>query len=428
MNWEEVLSDSKLWKMARRKLVLLIVFIVGLIFGLFHLNEVSAIASRAVSLFSPFLVGVAFAFVMNILVRLLEEKVFRPLNRTGWKIWFKIRRTVSVLLSFTILCVFLTIIIVFIIPEFISSLHFFSDNLPSYVKQFSHWLTETINRFDFDQGSEAQALFQIDWAKPLEKITQTVSDLAGSLVTFTISVASGIVSFVLSVIFSIYILFGKEKLLRNLRRVLYAFFTKERAQHLVAVGSLANRIFSGFVTGQMTEAVIIGTLCYIGMMIMGLPYALLISVVISLTSLVPILGAYLGGAVGAFVLLMIDPVYSLWFLIFLVLLQQFEGNVIYPRVVGSSIGLPGLWVMLAILICGNLFGVPGILIGVPLFSVFYTLLRQETELRLRRKKLTEQEIMGEPVDLTADAMEEPLPEPDAEQGEEKAELPRDKES
>lgn len=409
MNWEEVLSDSKLWKMVRRKLLLIIVFTVGLIFGLFHLDEVSGILSRVISLFSPFLVGIAFAFVMNILVRLLEEKIFRPLNRRDWKVWKKVQRAVSILLAFAILSVFMTIIIVFIIPEFISSLHFFSDNLPGYVKQFSHWLTETISRFDFAQDPETQALFQIDWSKPLEKITQTVSNLAGSLVTFTISVASGIISFILSVIFSIYLLFSKEKLLRNVRRVLYAFFPKERAQHMVAVGSLANRIFSGFVTGQMTEAIIIGTLCYIGMMVMGLPYALLISVVISMTSLVPILGAYLGGAVGAFVLLMIDPIYSLWFLVFLVLLQQFEGNVIYPRVVGSSIGLPGLWVMLAILICGNLFGVTGILLGVPLFSVFYSLLRQETELRLRQKKLTENEVMGEPDELTADAIEEPLP-------------------
>ncbi|WP_101697634.1 AI-2E family transporter [Clostridium minihomine] len=394
MNWEEILSDPKLWKMIRRKLLFIILFTVGLIFALFHLDHVSSLVSYVLAVFGPFLVGICIAYVLNILVRIFEEKIFAPLNKKGWKFWLKIRRGISILLAFSVLSLFLNVIIVFIVPEFISSLHFFSDNLPSYIKQFSNWITEIVNRFN--QDASTQDLFKIDWTKPLERVTKTVSDLAGSLVSVTISVASGVISFILSIIFSIYLLFGKERLLRNIRRVLYAFFPKERVQKIVAVGSLANRIFKGFVTGQMTEAVIIGTLCYIGMMVMGLPYAILISVVISITSLVPILGAYLGGAVGAFVLLMIDPIYSLWFLIFLILLQQFEGNVIYPRVVGSSIGLPGLWVMLAILICGNLFGIGGILLGVPLFSVFYALLRQETALKLDEKGITEEEVMSVP--------------------------------
>ena len=413
MNWEEILSDPKLWKMIRRKLLFIILFTVGLIFALFHLDHVSSLISYVLAIFGPFLVGICIAYVLNILVRIFEEKIFAPLNKKGWKFWLKIRRGISILLAFSVLSLFLDVIIVFIVPEFISSLHFFSDNLPGYIKQFSNWITEIVNRFD--QDASTQNLFKIDWTKPLEKITQTVSDLAGSLVSVTISVASGVISFILSIIFSIYLLFGKERLLRNIRRVLYAFFPKERVQKIVAVGSLANRIFKGFVTGQMTEAVIIGTLCYIGMMIMGLPYAILISVVISITSLVPILGAYLGGAVGAFVLLMIDPVYSLWFLIFLILLQQFEGNVIYPRVVGSSIGLPGLWVMLAILICGNLFGIGGILLGVPLFSVFYALLRQETALKLDEKGITEEEVMSVPPII--------MPDPTGEAEESNVELP-----
>ena len=305
-------------------------------------------------------------------------------------------------------------------PEFISSLSFFSENLPAYVNQLSQWLTEVSKQFDWSK--ETQSLLKIDWTKPLERITSTISDVATSLVSATISVASGIISFVLSVIFSIYILFGKERLIRNIRRVLYAFLPREKAQRLVAVGVLTNRIFSGFVTGQMTEAVIIGSLCYIGMTVMGLPYAVMISVIISMTSLIPILGAYLGGAMGAFVLLMINPVYSLWFLIFLVLLQQFEGNVIYPRVVGNSIGLPGLWVMVAILLFGSLFGVIGILLGVPMFSVFYALLRQETELKLKEKEISEEEVMGKPpVEVPDPAAEKKAAESDEKSADKQAE-------
>lgn len=394
MNWEEILSDARLWKKIRGKLVFFITFTVGLIFVLFHIESVAALFSYILSLFWPLLVGIGVAYVVNVLVGVFEERIFYPLNQRGWKLWEKMRRGVSILCAFALLGLIIGLIIVYIVPEFIGSLSVFSDNLPAYVNQLSQWLTKLSNRFDWSQ--ETLNLLNIDWSKSLEKITQAVSDLAGSLLSVTISVASGVISFVLSVIFSIYLLFGKERLIRNVRRVLYAFLPKERAQRLIAVGTLSNHIFRGFVTGQMTEAIIIGTLCYIGMSAMRLPYAIMISVLISITSLIPILGAYLGAGVGAFVLLMINPLYSLWFLIFLVLLQQFEGNVIYPRVVGSSIGLPGIWVMVAILLCGNLFGIIGILLGVPLFSVFYALLRQGTEQKLKEREITEEEVMGKP--------------------------------
>lgn len=394
MNWEEILSDHKLWKMIRGKLIFFISFTVGLIFVLFHIENVSNVISYILSLFGPLLVGIGVAYVVNVLVRFFENKLFVPLNKKGWKLWLKFRRGICILLAFSFMSFVVWLIIVYIVPEFISSLSFFSENLPTYINQFSKWLTQMANEFDWSK--ETQSLLKVDWTKPMERVTQTVSDLATSLVSVTISVASGIISFVLSVIFSIYILFSKERLIRNIRRVMYAFLPKEKAQRMVAVGELTNKIFSGFVTGQMTEAVIIGSLCYIGMTVMNLPYAIMISVIISMTSFIPILGAYLGGAVGAFVLLMINPIYSLWFLIFLILLQQFEGNIIYPRVVGNSIGLPGLWVMIAILLCGNLFGILGILLGVPLFSVFYALLRQETELKLKEREITEEEVMGKP--------------------------------
>lgn len=426
MNWEEILSDARLWKKIRGKLVFFITFTVGLIFVLFHIESVAALLSFVLSLFSPLLVGIGVAYVVNVLVGFFEERIFYPLNQRGGKVWKKMRRGVSILCAFAFLGLLIGMIFIYIVPEFIGSLSVFSENLPAYVNQFSQWMTELSNRFDWSQ--ETLSLLNIDWSKSLEKITQTVSDLAGSLLSVTISVASGVISFVLSVIFSIYLLFGKERLIRNVRRVLYAFLPKERAQRLIAVGTLSNRIFRGFVTGQMTEAVIIGSLCYIGMSAMRLPYAIMISVLISMTSFIPILGAYLGAGVGAFVLLMINPFYSLCFLIFLVLLQQFEGNVIYPRVVGSSIGLPGIWVMVAILLGGNLFGIIGILLGVPLCSVFYALLRQGTEQKLKEKQITEEEVIGKPPIIVpqpaAGAADPPKAEPPKKEEKEDPVLPK----
>ena len=182
---------------------------------------------------------------------------------------------------------------------------------------------------------------------------------------------------------------GKEKLLRNLKRVLFAYQPEERAEKIVEIASLSNRIFTGFVTGQLLEAIILGVLCYIGMSIFGFSYPPLISTLVALTAIIPILGAYLGAGIGGFLLLLIDPMQCLWFLLFIVILQQIEGNVIYPRVVGTSIGLPGLWVLLAVVVCSDLFGVVGILLGVPAASVLYTLLRVNTTHRLRQKRIPE---------------------------------------
>ena len=263
-------------------------------------------------------------------------------------------------------------------------------NLPEYLRRLSVQVTAWMNELNITQ--DFINTIRIDWSAVISQATQFTTDFMGSLVNVTMSVASGVISLVLSIIFSIYMLIGKEKLTKNLKRVLYAYLPKEKARRTVEVATLSNRIFSGFVAGQLTEALIIGVLCYIGMSIIGFPYALLISSVVCITSVVPILGAYLGGAVGGFILLLIDPMKCLWFLISLVLLQQFEGNVIYPRVVGTMISLPGIWVLLAILVCGGILGIGGVLLGVPAASVVYTLIRTSTRDRLRKKRISDSEI------------------------------------
>ena len=200
------------------------------------------------------------------------------------------------------------------------------------------------------------------------------------------NVTSGIINFVMSIIFAIYMLAGKEKILHNIKRLLFAFLPSRYAERCIQVGALSNRIFAGFVSGQCTEALIIGCLCYLGMTILKMPYALLISTVIAVTSVIAIF--------GALILLFIKPITCLWFLIFIVALQNFEGNVIYPRVVGSSVGLPGIWVMLAIFVCGDLFGFVGVLMGVPTFSVIYALLKIVTAKRLKEKDIDDTQILS----------------------------------
>ena len=190
---------------------------------------------------------------------------------------------------------------------------------------------------------------------------------------------------VLSLVLAIYMLASKERLLRHLKKFIHAFSSTKWANRILKVGHLANVTFYHFIAGQFTEALIISVLCFIGMTLLSMPYALLISVIIGVTSLIPIFGAFIGTLPGAFIIFIIDPMQALWFIVFIIVLQQFEGNIIYPRVVGNSIGLSGLWVMLAMLIGGSTFGILGMLLGIPLFSVFYQLLSSTVKARLAKK-------------------------------------------
>lgn len=387
MKIEELINNRQLSQRLMRKIFVIILFTVALIFAMFNLDRLRDMSLSALGIAAPFLTGIAVAFVLNVLVRLYEEKVFAKLIRKPGQIWLKAQRGVSILLAFVTVCVIITCIILYVIPELVSSLQMFTDRAPGYIMDFSQRATELLEEMGITQ--EQLRAIQIDWNAVLSQISQYTGDVMSSLLSVFMDFTSGIITGILSLIFSVYMLAGKEKLLRNLKRVLFAYQPEERAEKIVEIASLSNRIFTGFVTGQLLEAIILGVLCYIGMSIFGFSYPPLISTLVGLTAIIPILGAYLGAGIGGFLLLLIDPMQCLWFLLFIVILQQIEGNVIYPRVVGTSIGLPGLWVLLAVVVCSDLFGVVGILLGVPAASVLYTLLRVNTTHRLRQKRIPE---------------------------------------
>ena len=201
------------------------------------------------------------------------------------------------------------------------------------------------------------------------------------------SVVSGIVSFLIGVVFSVYVLFQKEKLSVQAKKILYALLPEKKADRAVAIGKLSNQVFSSFLSGQCLEACILGAMFVIVMSILRMPYAMLIGIVIALTALIPIVGAFIGCAVGMFLIVMVSPVQAVWFLVLFLVIQQVEGNLIYPRVVGGSIGLPSMWVLAAVSVGGSLFGITGILIFIPLCSVCYALFRDFVHKRLRKRKV-----------------------------------------
>lgn len=390
MKLEDLLTNKNFTRNFFRKTLLLITLILLVVFCLFKSEIISAGLGTFFNAFKPFLLGICVAYVLNILVKLFENKVFAVFSRKGYPWWKRHGRIVCVFVSIGAVFALFACVLLFIIPELISSLKMLTDNVPMYVQSATQWLTKKLTEFHITTSQIK--LLKVDWSNLMTKATQMTTDFLGNIYNFTITFASGVFTFGMSMIFSIYMLSNKEKLIRSMRRVLYAFLPKKIAHNVIELSAITNKIFSGFVAGQLTESLIIGILCYIGMMILQLPYALLISSVLCVCTLLPLFGAYIGAFIGCMILLLIKPIYCVWFLIFLMCLQQFEGNVIYPRVVGTSIGLPGMWVLLSVLMFGGLFGVPGILIGIPLASVFYALFTQLVSRKLKLRQISEETV------------------------------------
>lgn len=407
MNLAELLTNRRFTKRLFRSVLVIILIAIAIIFGLFNTEKLLAVLNTLAGVFYPFFLGICIAFVLNVILKMYEEHVFAFLNRKDFKLWKRCRRMVCIGLTYLTVLAILTAVIFFVLPELYQSLQKFVGNIPGYLRSVGVWATNQLQELNIDTSQID--LLNIDWPSVITQVSQMASDFMGNFYNFTIaiatSVASGMFTFVMSMIFSVYMLSKKEHLLRGVRRILYAFLPAHRVRRVIEIAAITNRIFSGFVAGQLTESLILGCLCYVGMSIIGLPYALLISTIVCVCSLIPLLGAYISLFTGAFILLLSTPWGSfpwdsLWFVVFLLALQQFEGNVIYPRVVGTSIGLPGIWVLLAVIVCSGLMGIGGILIGIPATSVLYALFTQSVKNRLAARHIDNMQI-DEPVDVDA---------------------------
>ena len=372
--------DKKLF----RSLLLLITFTVGLIFVVVRLDDLLRLAAALLSNFTPLFVGLAIAFVLTQPCAFFRRHLDRALAETPLA---RASVPLAVLLSYLFLFGVIAALVAFVIPQFVGSVGTFLSNLEGYMRQAQIWVDSFMEWFNV----EGQALAGMD--QLLDRLDQLLRDaFSGTiealssavpfLLNFTTNLVSIVVTGVLAVVFSIYMLAGKDTLLGQCRRVLKAYLPKPLCDMVLDVTALTAGTFSRFVTGQITEAAILGCLTFLGMLLLRLDYAPLISVLIGVSALVPIVGAYVGAATSALLLLMVSPMKALIFLIFLACLQQFEGNVIYPRVVGTSLGLPGIWVLAAVTVGGGLFDFLGMLLSVPVASILYTLLRRDVHRRL----------------------------------------------
>jgi predicted PurR-regulated permease PerM len=279
--------------------------------------------------------------------------------------------------AFITLVAVIGLIIWIVVPEFVSAIMLVVDYIPDAVD----WIVKQLEKLEYVPQDIIDMLVSIDWNSQIEKIAQAITSGFGSVMGAVISTVStvlgGIVTAFLSLIFAIYILLGKEKLGKQADKLAKKYLKQNWYEKIVYVLATLNDCFRKYIVGQCTEAVILGGLCALGMMILGLPYATMIGALVAFTALVPVAGAFIGGGIGAFMILMVNPIQALIFVVFLVVLQQLEGNIIYPKVVGSSMGLPAIWVLAAVTVGGGVAGIFGMLIGVPVAAAAYRILRND---------------------------------------------------
>ena len=389
MRFREIGSHLREEKRVLHCGMLLLGFAALLVLILMKFDQVWGAVSTVAGTVAPVFYGIAIAYILNVFVHFFEDVAFRPFRDSKSKAWAKVRRPLSVALAYLVVALVIVFIAAFIIPGMVESLSVLADtvqqNAPVYFNNAMAWLNNFAQENDLTFIEEFLAGF--NWSTLLSSLTEVLRDFLSSLVGVTFNVASGVFAGVMGFIFSVYMLMGKEKLLRGVKSSLLAFLPKAAARKVGQVATLTNKVFFNFIRGQLLECVILGSLCYVGMSILRLDYALLISSVVALGALIPILGAYIGAAVGVIILLLVHPLDAVIFLVFLLILQQVEGNLIYPRVVGSSIGLPPLWTLFAVVFWGGVLGIPGILFGTPATAVLYRLFRSSVRARLRTRAI-----------------------------------------
>ncbi|MBQ7839364.1 MAG: AI-2E family transporter [Lachnospiraceae bacterium] len=322
----------------------------------------------------PLLIGCIIAYLVNILMSCYEKHYFpKSTNR----VLIKSRRTVCMAAAFLTLAAVVYLIIRLILPQLWSCVEVIIAGVPGVLQK----IVEFIEEYELLPENITETLENIDWRSGISQVAEVLTSGIGSvvdiLITTVTSVFSGIVSALLSVIFAIYILSGKEKLSGQFRRLAQRYLKEKWVGKLDYVIGIINDCFHKYIVGQCTEAVIIGVLCALGMLLLKLPYATMIGALVAFTALIPVAGAYIGAFVGAFMILTVSPVKAIIFLVFIVVLQQLEGNIIYPKVVGSSLGLPGIWVLAAVTVGGGVLGIPGMLLGVPLAASVYRFIQND---------------------------------------------------
>ena len=384
-------------KLSMKKIRELIVFTALIVVALWKFDVVLGVIKAVWGIIFPFVLGGAIAFVINVPMSFLEKKLFGKAKEKGSKAAGKLARPISLFLTIILVVGVIVLVMFGLIPQLTATIGSLMNSIAEFIPQMQSWVREfthnnreimdLVNQVEFNPNKAIQ------WGMSI--LGNGAGNFMNTTMTAVGSIVSGVTTFFIAFSFACYILFQKEKLHVQVRKVFFAFIPKRKAEVILEVCSLTYRTFANFLAGQCLEAVILGSMFVITLSILKMPYALLIGIIIAFTALIPIFGAFIGCALGCLLIFMVSPKQAILFILVFLILQQIEGNLIYPHVVGSSVGLPSIWVLAAVTIGGNLLGIVGMLIFIPLVSVLYTLFREYVYLRLKKqhiKRVTKTEV------------------------------------
>ncbi len=372
------------------KSILQIVFI-SILFYFFikEFGTVTDILGYIWSIVSVFAVGGAMAFIINVPMKFIENKWLSDKPKLK-----KVKRPLAFVITLALVVFVIYMVMFIVVPELIATLQLVITELQELYTNLPAIVNDIAVRFNLTE--ETVASMQIEWSKVSETAIKALQSIAAGFIASSTGLIGGIFNvitqFIFAFIFCIYILFGKETLSSSCKKIIYAVLKEEKADNFIKLMGLVNKSFSSFLSGQCLEAVILGSLFVVAMTIFRMPYALLVGVLIAVTALIPIVGAFIGCGIGAFLILMVNPMQAVWFVVMFLVIQQIEGNVIYPKVVGKSVGLPPILVFSAVLIGGDLMGVVGMLIFIPLTSVVFTVLKVVVETQIAQKQIPEEKL------------------------------------
>lgn len=367
---------QKTWPLDAKTISNLIVVLIGIAFyfALYRFDEVRAKLTMVTSVMSPFIVGFAIAYLLNTPTKFFERKVYHSLKRG---------RAFAIVTVYLLAVVVLAILLNLILPQVWSSAMELVNKMPSYVQGLSVIGQEFITKFNLDSDGFSDLV--MTYQDLMKRVYDIATTALPQILNFGVAVGSGVVTAVTAVIASIYMLSGKGRLVPQLKKLIYAAVPTEKASYFLRVCAQANDVFVGFINGKLIDSAIIGVLCFVLNILFQIPYNILIAVVIGVTNIIPFFGPIIGAVPCIMILLIVDPWAALRFGILVIALQQFDGNILGPKILGDSTGLSAIWVLVAIVVGGGLFGFPGMLLGVPTFAVLYALVREWANHRLAQK-------------------------------------------
>ena len=387
INWNKEYTIIAIYICAISLITILLLF-AGLNFG-----QITDWLSRMYKLSSPIIYGFVIAYILNPLVKLCEKYVFKFVSRK--KPHPKLKRILSMVLTYIFMATVLTLFIAIIVPQIVSSYGDLESKMYTYVTSAQQWIEDLIAKSEFAMNQYNKIMEFID----IDKITDSLKEFIQNIYNFLQNVTPYVMDFIketvaqlknalIGIIFSIYFLYSKEKLIAQFKKVLHAFIKKERVESIINFGRFTDKTFGGFIIGKILDSIIIGILTFIILAIFKMPYYQIISLIVGVTNVIPFFGPFIGAIPSAFIIFIANPSMTIWFILIIILIQQLDGNVIGPKILGESTGLSVMWVVVAITIMGGMFGIIGMLIGVPVFAILYYIVKTIVDNRLENKQLS----------------------------------------